>query len=202
MALADTGPEELIREAQSGDGGSRAALSELLSRLYPRLLTYLRGLTADRETAEDACQETMVRIVTHLPGFVPCAGIDAWASFQAWSFTIAGNVYKDSLRKSARSTPVADVSEGVRQSSAPNGAPGHAPAAEKEAMDEMGVQSLMDAMAALPAEQRQVFLLKAYYGYSYGEIGRIAGCPEGTAKSRLHHAVRALRDELKGSGAL
>lgn len=192
MTLADLGPKALLEQAQSGDGGTRAALSELLSRLYPKLLAYLRGLAADKGAAEDACQEAMVRIVTHLPGFTPRQGTDAWSSFLAWAFTVAGNAYKDYVRKSSRVTPVAEVPEGGL----------HVQAAENEAIEEMGARSLMDTLGVLPVEQRQVFLLKAYYGYSYGEIARIAGCPEGTAKSRLHHAVRALRDELKGSGAL
>ncbi|MGE5579091.1 MAG: sigma-70 family RNA polymerase sigma factor [Bacillota bacterium] len=202
----------LIQRAKSEDSSvSRAALSDLLTRLYPRLLAYLRRLTADGPAAEDCCQETMIRIVTHLPRFIPSQGIDPWTSFQAWAFTIASNLYKDHLRRRVRVTPMAEVPESRRRDpadSAPYG-PGSgrglretAADAETEAMAKMGLRSLAETLAGLPVEQREVFLLKAYYGYSYGDIAAIVGCPEGTAKSRLHHAVRALRERLKGSGTL
>ncbi len=191
--MADKGFEALLLEATSKDGSvSRAALSEILSSFYPRLQGYLQGVTADREAADDTCQETMVRIVTALPRFSPRPGDDAMASFQAWAFTIANNVYRDYLRKYGRVTPVADVPEQSKGSGQ----------AEDEAIEDLGAQSLLEAVETLPPEQRNVFLLKAYYGYSYGAIARIAGCPEGTAKSRLHHAVAALRDELKRRGTL
>jgi RNA polymerase sigma-70 factor (ECF subfamily) len=193
---ADRSLERLLIEAKSKAGSaSRAALSEILSRLYPRLLTYLYGVTPDRATAEDVCQETMVRIVAGLPRFAPRAGSDATAAFQAWAFTIANNVYRDFLRKYGRVTPVAEVTEaggGLRGSGQ----------AEDEAIMDLEVRSLLQAVETLPMDQRNVFLLKAYYGYSHGEIARIVGCPEGTAKSRLHYAVLALRDELKRRGTL
>ena len=192
VSMAGKGPEDLLREAKSRDGEvSRAALSEMLSRLYPRLLGYLRAMTSDPEVAEDTCQETMVRIVTALPRFAPRPGSDAMASFQAWAFTIANNVYRDYLRKYSRVTPVAEVPEQAQTG-----------ATEDEAIAKLGGESLMEAVDTLSLEQRNVFLLKAYYGYSYGAIAHILGCPEGTAKSRLHHAVLALRDELKRRGTL
>lgn len=114
MTPVEAGTEILIQRAQSSDEGARAALSELLSRLYPELMAYLSGLAGDKEAAEDACRETMVRVVTHLTSFEARPPVDPWTSLQAWCFTIAGNVYKDHLRKSSRVTPVGDIPEGAR----------------------------------------------------------------------------------------
>jgi RNA polymerase sigma-70 factor (ECF subfamily) len=190
------GLDVLLETAQSGSGNAaRAALSDLVSRLYPSLIGYLVNLTSDRETAKDACQETMVRIVTSISKFAPRPGTGLMASLRAWAFAIATNVCRDLARKSPRTRPLADVGEDLESDRTRQ-----APATEDEALSGIARDSLMSAVDRLPREQRGVFLLKAYYGYSYREIGRIVGCPEGTAKSRLHHAVLALREEMKRRG--
>lgn len=200
MSATNAGTDVLLKEAMSGRGNaSREALSGLLSALYPALLDYLVRLTGDRETAQDACQETMVRIVASLPGFRLPSGADATAALKSWAFTMATNVYRDYLRKAAHSTPVAEPEDAARES---GGAVATSPAAEDEAEAAIARDNLMQGASRLPEEQRSVFLLKAYYGYSYAEIGRIVGCPEGTAKSRLHHAVLALREDLERRGTL
>lgn len=199
MSATDADLGALLKEAMSGrEDSAREALSGLLAALYPALMGYLVRLSGDRETAQDACQETMVRIVSSLPRFrQPANG--AAAAFRSWAFTIATNVFRDFLRKSSHSTPVAEPEEKAEDSAWDAETE---PAAEDEAEADIARQELLAAASHLPKEQRNVFLLKAYYGYSYAEIGRIVGCPEGTAKSRLHHAVLALREDLKRRGTL
>ncbi len=53
------------------------------------------------------------------------------------------------------------------------------------------------AIKRLPEAQRQAFLLKEWEGFSLAEIAELRGIPVGTVKSRLHHAVRFLQNELK-----
>ncbi|NRA37543.1 MAG: sigma-70 family RNA polymerase sigma factor, partial [Planctomycetes bacterium] len=53
------------------------------------------------------------------------------------------------------------------------------------------------AVEALPEGQRAVFVLANNQGMKYQEISEVLGIPEGTVKSRMHNAVRHLRQSLK-----
>jgi RNA polymerase sigma-70 factor (ECF subfamily) len=55
------------------------------------------------------------------------------------------------------------------------------------------------AIARLPENQRLVFLFKVDQELSYEEIAAIMKCPVGTVKSRLHHAVRRLRELMRAA---
>ena len=71
-----------------------------------------------------------------------------------------------------------------------------------EAMDTaVDAMKAMQAVEGLPAEQKEVLLLRYYHGFREAEVSEILGCPRGTVKSRLHQAVKAVRNRLKtGSG--
>jgi RNA polymerase sigma-70 factor (ECF subfamily) len=56
------------------------------------------------------------------------------------------------------------------------------------------------ALAALPAEQREVFLLREHAGLSFPEIAAATDTNENTVKSRLRYALVALRDQLAAQG--
>jgi RNA polymerase sigma factor (sigma-70 family) len=58
--------------------------------------------------------------------------------------------------------------------------------------------ALLDALAALPAVQREAFLLQAEGGLSVADIAQATGVPAETAKSRLRYARAALRQTLEG----
>ena len=56
------------------------------------------------------------------------------------------------------------------------------------------------ALAALPAEQREVFILREYAGARFQEIAEITGTPLPTVKSRMRYALEALRERLERMG--
>lgn len=75
-------------------GGDEAALEELIRSHYPGILRYCLGHTPDRQTAEDAAQETFLKAVRH---------IDAYAHrgrFKAYLYKIAANTCTDLWRRS------------------------------------------------------------------------------------------------------
>ena len=61
-------------------------------------------------------------------------------------------------------------------------------------------QVLAEAIAALSAEQREVFVMREYAGMPFKEIAQVVGVPENTVKSRMRYALEHLRSELTKRG--
>src|SRR6185295_7672351 len=59
---------------------------------------------------------------------------------------------------------------------------------------------LQKALASLPEEQREVFLLREYHGVSFKEIAQVTGVNENTVKSRMRYALEGLRKRLSELG--
>ena len=151
--------------------------SEQIAMLYretgPSLLAYFRHRPGMAATAEDHLQDTFVRALRHperLAGSV---------SPRAYLFGIARHVSVDALRRSRPTVALAGT----------EAAPAEAEDARLEAMRE--------AVAALPEAQREALQLKLHHELSYAEIAEVLGIPVGTVRSRLHHAVLALRAALQ-----
>ena len=92
-----TREDELFRRLRGGDG---AALEELIIDAYPAILRYCLWHTPDRQTAEDAAQETFLKAVRHL---------DAYAhrgKFRAYLYKIAANTCTDLRRRNGRPEPL------------------------------------------------------------------------------------------------
>jgi RNA polymerase sigma-70 factor (ECF subfamily) len=147
----------------------------------PSLRRYARGLTPDRERADDLVQDTLER---------------AWGKFsmwqkrgavRAWMFGIMHNLFVDRLR-AQRSTP--EDSAGDALPEAPQRA---------TQSDRLEIVDLDKALQRLPPEQREVLLLVAVEELTYREVATALGVPIGTVMSRLSRARERLRAELEGS---
>jgi len=108
---------------------------------------------------------------------------DPRRAFSTWFYRIATNAAIDWLRRRSRALPPAD--------SPPQETVLHAVAARDMA------RRVEQAVHELPEDQRLVFVLRHYQGLAYGEIAMITGSPEGTVRSRMHYALRALREKLR-----
>lgn len=144
--------------------------------------------------AEDLFQETWVKAVESIRK----RGLRL-ESARAWVFTIAVNLHRDMLRKKRLRRRLhgeagdADGAEG-------RGAEriwGSSPAAGDEALEQREFRRTLDlALARLPENQRRVFVLKGFEGYSHAEVGRLLRIREATVKTLFFRAVRKLRAEL------
>jgi RNA polymerase sigma-70 factor (ECF subfamily) len=159
------------------------------------IFTFLLRLTGERTRAEDLAQETFLRLVKGAAAWEPRAAV------RTWLFTIARNLATDAARRQLlRATESLDAPSGD------GGRPRHLPpAAEGPGPDRAAESSqlrprLEAALAALPGDQREVFLLREHAGLTFPEIAEATGTNENTVKSRLRYALLALRQRLAAEG--
>ena len=189
---ADQTDEQLMRRFQRGEA---RAFETLMLRHRTPIYSFLLRFTGERTRAEDLVQETFLRLVK---------GAAAWeprASVRTWLYTIARNLAADAARRQAfRATDPLDapVADGQPPRHAP---PASTDPAPDEAADAARLRPRLEAaLAALPAEQLEVFLLREHAGLSFPEIAEATGVNENTVKSRMRYALLALRQRLAAEG--
>jgi RNA polymerase sigma-70 factor (ECF subfamily) len=166
-----------IRAAQAGDTRAYAAL---VDRHWPRVQRWLHGLTQDSQAAEDLTQETFLKVWSALPRFTP------ESNFKAWVFCIARHCLIDSHR--CGKSPAA----GRLPDAVPAAAPG--PVSTLVARETLAL--VQQAIARLPVQFREVFLLRTQEGLSYAEIARALEMNEETVRWRVFKARQTLVEEL------
>jgi len=184
--------EELLAAYQQGDAG---AFELLLRRHRAPLFSFLLRMLGDRERAEDLAQEAFLRIVK---------GAQAWehrARFQTWLFTIARNLCVDASRRDRfRRADSLDAQgpddEPAMVDSVPGGEIDPSRGAESARLRPV----LQKALLGLPAEQREVFILREQAGVPFKEIAEMVGVNENTVKSRMRYALEGLRKALLAAG--
>lgn len=166
---------ELIQQCLAGQ---QSAMHALVERFQSQVFGLCYRMLANREDAEDAVQETFVRVYKSLDRWDPAR------DFEPWLFAIAGNRCRTMLARRSRrpvSTPLVDH------------LPDHTP-------DMQAAQNLAEevslALEDLREEYRQAFLLFHEQEMSYAEIGAALECPVGTVKTWVHRARRELIERL------
>jgi len=159
-------------------GGDHEAFSTLVRAAVVRLDAAARLILRDRDLAQDAIQEAMLRAWHDLPGLRDPDRFDAWLR------RLTVHTCIDVARKRRRRMieveldpldlpPVADATRAIAQ------------------------RDLVDrALAVLEPEWRAVVVLHFYLGLPLHEVAAALGIPEGTAKSRLHRSLVILRESV------
>lgn len=164
--------------------GDRDALATLYATYQAPLFRYLLQLTSDRGLAEEVLQDTLVAVWKSARTF------EGRSSVQTWLIGIARRQAHNTLRR--RALPRVDLAElEILPSSDPE--------PEDAALANAEQEELATAIRWLSPAHREVLTLTFMQGLSYGEIAKVVGVPEGTIKSRLSNAKRALRALLQGA---
>jgi RNA polymerase sigma-70 factor (ECF subfamily) len=185
-AMVRTGPssdEALALDVR--DRRDRAALEELVGRYDRRIYGLLLRFLGSPDRAEEAAQETFLRMLRGL------AGYRSELPFRPWLYRIALNA--------ARSLGAREADRGNRERRAALGRP------EEDRTMNPADHALRHEISVfveeLPENQREAVILHYYQGLSHSEVAAALEVPAGTVATRIHHALDALRGRLATTGA-
>lgn len=175
--MADVQDAELAALAHAGD---REAFGELVARYAAQARRVARAILGNAADADDAAQDGFLAALKHLGRYDPAR------PFGPWLMRIVANAARDRWRR--RKVRAAEAISPAL----PAGEPGPDRSAEQRLFHE----ALRAALARLPEQQRLAVVLFDVEGYSHREIAEILDIPEGTVRSHVFHARRALRKAL------
>jgi RNA polymerase sigma-70 factor (ECF subfamily) len=173
----------LIHAARSGDV---RAFAELVDTYYARCLRFALHMLSSRDDAEEAVQDTFVRVYRALPTY------EEREAFEPWLFRILANRCRTAggrARRHADMVQYGDVPE----------------RATTNAEDESFAwrEAIQGALASLPREQREAFLMRHVEDLSYEDMSTATGARVSALKMRVKRAcdaMRALLSEDEGNG--
>lgn len=170
--------DALIARAGRGD---RLAASVLIARHSPRVYSLCRRLLSDRAAAEDAAQETFLKL---------WEGAGRWrpngARIDTWLYRVATNACLDRHRSRRRDAP--EEAAGERADDAPN--------AEVRLRDADRRRVVEEALAGLPDNQRIAMTLRHYQDLTNIEIAETMSMSVDAVESLLSRARKGLKDAL------
>jgi len=149
-----------------------AYVEVLYTQHAPAILRHLYRLVGPK-IAEDLLQDTFVQAVAHVDR------LDGVASPKAWLFKVAKNMAINHLRK--KRNPVELAWDSLAQS---------------PSQEDGRLEPMRRAIQKLSPDHRETVLLRWYDELSYEEIAQVLQIPLGTVRSRLHHSLQKLRQQV------
>lgn len=154
---------------------------DAIEACIPSLRRYARGLTHDRELADDLVQDCLERAIRKKSLFRPRGD----GAVQPWLFKILLNLYRNQQQQRHRRPALVSMDKHEAAWPAPD---------NPQARFQLGETAR--AIQALPTEQRAALLLVTLEGLSYSEAAAILEVPQGTLMSRIARARQTLRQQL------
>ena len=167
---------DLVVRAQRGDKGAYALVA---SEIADRFLAVARRILRDTNLAEDATQQALLAIWQDIPS------LRDPARFEAWSYRLLVRACYAEARRERRWAPnlrLIPIDE-------PVGDDGLSSVVDRDQLER--------GFRHLSLDHRTVVVLHHYLDLPLDRIAEVLGIPTGTAHSRLHHAMRALRSALE-----
>jgi RNA polymerase sigma-70 factor (ECF subfamily) len=153
-------------------GHRTEAFEALLAAYQDKVFRLCYSMLGDRAQAEDAAQESFLRIWKSIERY------RGESSIGTWIFSITRNVCLTAISKRRPSSPVEDADR-----------------AKPEAPDRQ--RDIVRLVGELPANYRQVVMLFYMEDRSYDEVARMLDLPVGTVKTHLHRARQQLATMIK-----
>jgi RNA polymerase sigma-70 factor, ECF subfamily len=187
MADAENDARRLATEARD-----RVRFEEEVLGFADQVYRVARRLVSSREEAEDLVQETYARAFRSWRSYTPGTNL------RAWLMRILTNLNIDRGRREQRSPDMQPMEEGdyflynrLEQSGSADD--------EERVVERLSQDSIVEALASVPHDFRDVIVLVDIGDFSYQEAAQILDVPIGTVMSRLHRGRRILKGELAES---
>lgn len=173
--------------------GSEEAFNRLVLRHHRMVFNLAYRFVSDYEDANDLAQEAFIRVHKSLKRF------KGSCSFTTWLYKIVLNLARNRYRWKKRRGEFSKVSldnPGQDVDRGPMEVPDEALSVGTQLRRKEIQTRIEESLNQLPAEFREVLVLRHMEGMSYTEISKLLGCAEGTIKSRLHRARTEIRKLL------
>jgi RNA polymerase sigma-70 factor, ECF subfamily len=171
------------------DARDRIRFEEEVLELADQVYRVARRLVGTREEAEDLVQETYARAFRSWRSYTPGTNL------RAWVFRILTNLNIDRGRRQQRAPDTQPLEEGdyylynrLEETGPPDD--------EEHVVERLSQDSVVDALAAVPHNYRDVVVLVDIGDFSYADAAQILDIPIGTVMSRLHRGRRVLKKAL------
>jgi RNA polymerase sigma-70 factor (ECF subfamily) len=176
-ALSDDDADRwLVTKARAGD---MDAYEVLVRRHRDRIYRISLRMLGNRHDAEDIAQDVMIQVWTALAGFTGAS------SFTTWLYRIVVNRCLNQIRRRRWTRPVLE------------GDPQPVAGAEDTVIARQRAGAAMEAIAALPPDQRAVIVLHQLEGLTYREVAAVVNISEDAVRGRLHRARLTLVESLR-----
>lgn len=172
---------ERVRRAAAGDD---EAFRELVQRVHPRLWRWALARTGDPDAADEAVQQTLIRMHRGLPGF------DGNATLTSWLYRILANVTIDLHRAESRRLMIRE--DAVEEQTTEREAPDPVRAIHADRM----AGAVRDFFEALPPRQREVMELVDFEGLAAVDVAELLDLAPGSVRASLFKARRTLRQRI------
>jgi RNA polymerase sigma-70 factor (ECF subfamily) len=163
----------------------RVPFEAVMTSHHAEIYRYLRRLTFRSAEAEDLVQETFLRAFRAYRALPPDANV------RAWLFSIATNLFRNSLRAAKRRRAAHDTVRAEGRDGEIDGPEGAALFNEAR----VAVEAVVDV---LPPKQRAAFVLRKVHELPYEEIAESLGCSADSARAHVFQAFRKIRKSLDG----
>lgn len=173
---------QLVKAFQNGNN---QALEMLVLRHKDKIFTSIVLLVKDKYLAEDLFQDVFIKVIDTLRA----GKYNDEGKFSPWAIRIAHNLCIDHFRKVKR-LPTITTNDGSDVFEFINVLGDRADKGIQKRQSHAGVHELLDR---LPAEQREVVVLRHYADLSFKEIAEMMNCSINTALGRMHYGLRNMR---------
>jgi RNA polymerase sigma-70 factor (ECF subfamily) len=169
--------EWMALRCQAGEPG---AFEDLIAMMERPLLYYAASLTGNADSGLDVLQEVWIK------AFRGIRKLRDPGSLRPWLYSITHGIAVDGIRKNysreqAEAVHLEDFQE-----------------ADEPSFAEEDAEAIHQALSEIGLKHREVLVLHFLEDLSIAEIAEVVGCSEGTVKSRMHYAKRAMKEVLSG----